>query len=75
MEKITQNYSALTPAYGRDYKNKKEVTEAFLSGKDFTLNHFSGASILCSVRDFAPGVVVNLRYKKLTSVSPTKVPN
>lgn len=61
---ITQNYIQLQPAYGKDYKNKAEVEKAFREGKDFE----GGYEIdfkLCSIRDFAPKVKVELRYTKL----------
>jgi hypothetical protein len=32
----------LTPAYGRDYKSKKELLADLNSGKDFVLNSFDG---------------------------------
>lgn len=70
---ITENYSTVIPAYGRDYKSKAEVAADFFAGKDFQLQTpFS--SDYCSIRDFAPGVTVNLRYKRLTMVYPVKVP-
>jgi len=31
----------LTPAYGRDYKSRKEVVEAWEQGKDFIINDYS----------------------------------
>jgi len=30
----------LTPAYGRDYKNKQQVTEAWQDGYDFIVNQW-----------------------------------
>ena len=69
---ITQNYQVLTPAFGRDYKNKKEIEADFRAGKDFILNAYNGSG-LCSIRDFAKGVTVNLRYKKLQNVAVVKI--
>ena len=61
-------YTTVTPAYGADYKNQKEVKEAWDAGKDFrdarTLQY-------CSKRDFeneGPDVHVSVRYSKLTKV-------
>jgi hypothetical protein len=31
----------LTPAYGRDYKNRREVLAAYVAGKDFIVNDVS----------------------------------
>ncbi len=62
-------YFELSPAYGRDYKNKAEVIAAFKSGKDFGGDYQLGFQ-LCSIRDleqFKP-YTANLRYKKLTQV-------
>lgn len=57
----------LTPAYGRDYKSKKEALEAFYQGKDFILNDFSSPydGKPCSIRDFNKGAQVLLRYGNL----------
>jgi hypothetical protein len=69
--KITENYRSLAPAYGRDFKSAKDAKDSFLSGKDW-IDAQSGS--YCSVSDFASGVTVNLRYKKLRSVAVVKVP-
>ena len=53
----------LTPAYGRDYKTKKEVIKDFRAGKDFKFNHFNG-SVYCSIRDGVVGEMVKLCYDK-----------
>jgi len=70
-KKITQNYLSLAPAYGRDYRSAKDAKESFLAGKNW-IDAQSGS--YCSVDDFAGGVTVNLRYKKLRSVAVVKVP-
>lgn len=70
---ITQDYQVLTPAYGRDYKNQRAVKQDFLDGQDFVLNSPMGVTY-CSIRDFAPNVLVNLRYRKLTQVTSVRVP-
>lgn len=62
---ITQGV-VLLPAYGRDYGNAAKAQEAFEQGKDWQLA-FSGQ--YCSIRDFASGVSVELRYaRKMKSV-------
>jgi len=71
--KITENYQTVIPAYGRDYKNKAEVAADFKNGKDFQLQSLRYGRGYCSIRDFAPGVVVNVRYARLTKVLPIKV--
>lgn len=69
---ITENYQTVVPAYGRDYKSKAEVLTDWKAGKDFQLQT-PFESGYCSIRDFAPGVTVNIRYKKLSMVLPVKV--
>lgn len=68
---ITTNFLELTPAYGRDYKNKAAVEADFRAGKDVHIPAMNNT--LCSIADFAPGVTVNLRYNKNRSVLPVKV--
>lgn len=69
---ITQNYTTITPAYGRDYKSAKAAKEDFLiNRKDFILQP---QEQYCSISDFAPGVTVNIRYKRMTQVAVVKVP-
>lgn len=63
-------YETLTPAYGRDYKSAKDVERDFRDGKDFVLEP---QGCYTSIRDFAKGHTVNLRYKKLTAIKPVKV--
>ncbi len=74
MNKITENYLELAPAYGRDYKSAALVTTDFLNGKDFKMMSVGHGDGYCSVRDFAPGVKVNLRYKRLASVAVVEIP-
>lgn len=50
-----------TPAYGRVYNSVKEVTEAFESGKDFTLQP---SGLYFSIRDMKPGEGLTIRYGK-----------
>ena len=63
---ITEDYRVLTPAYSRDYKNKNEVEKDFRDGKDF-IDAITGR--YCSIRDFQKGVIVNIRYWKLTKIT------
>lgn len=73
MSMITQNWMELVPAYGRDYKTQKDVKVAFLSGKDFN-GDYTIKFQLCSIRNFAPGTKVLLRYKKHTRGCTFTVP-
>lgn len=66
---ITQDYKVVSPAYGRDYKSKKEVEADFFGGKDFVMESIDcQPGCYCSMRDFAPGTKVEVRYAKMTKV-------
>ena len=62
----------LTPAYGRDYKNKADVTAAFEAGKDFNGDYQMGFA-LCNKSDIAKGSKVVLRYRKNTALTVVTV--
>ena len=65
----------LTPAYGRDYKSKTQVTEAFNSGADFMAHPFNGPSQYTNKPDLvAMGErEVNIRYSNQRKVCVVKV--
>lgn len=70
---ITESNMTLTPAYGRDYKSAAAAKADFFAKKDFVgTNPFGSGN--CSISDFAPGVQVRIRYKKLTQVCLATVP-
>ncbi len=48
MEKLTGG--TLTPAYGRDYKNRAQIIEDLNKGLDFTMQTFNFSGY-CSIRD------------------------
>jgi len=62
----------LTPAYGRDYKNKAEVTAAFNAGKDFEGDYQLGFGLV-NKEQLPAGSTVMLRYKRNTMVTSVKV--
>lgn len=62
----------LTPAYGRDYKTKAEVTAAWNDDKDFLGDYQLGFKPV-NRRDLKPGDTVLLRYKRNTQVTSVKV--
>ena len=70
---ITQNYQTVSGAYGRDYTSGKAAEADFRAGKDFVLRSINGEGYV-SVSDFAPGVTVNIRYRRDTQVKPVKTP-
>ncbi|MCB1711517.1 MAG: hypothetical protein KDH96_03270 [Candidatus Riesia sp.] len=55
----------LTPAYGRDYKSRKEVIEDWERDKDFVLNTQQGRSILINRQAYPAGSKVTFRFCKL----------
>lgn len=57
------------PAYGRDYRSRREVETAWRAGKDFVILSFgpdSGRYV--STAELAEGEKVAVRYGKLTKV-------
>jgi hypothetical protein len=64
----TLNGATLTPAYGRDYTSGKDAIASFESGKDFSLASIFHGSGYVSVRDFAAGDRVSIRYGQLRKV-------
>lgn len=46
----------LTPAYGRDYKNRAAIVEDLNAGKDFMMNDYNQSGY-CSLRDLPDGQV------------------
>ena len=66
-------YFGLTPAYGRDYKTKAEVIEAWEAGKDFE-GDYSLKFMKVNKNDIPKPCTVMLRYKGLRSVAAVKVP-
>lgn len=66
-------FLSVIPAYGRDYKSKKELLADWNAGKDFTMCPFNGRSTYFSVRDVDSlkkegFCVLNFRYAKQTKV-------
>jgi len=67
-KRITKDYVVISPAYGRDYKSSRDAAAAFTSGVDFRMESIQFGGAYCSIRDFAPGVKVEVRYNKLQRV-------
>ncbi len=65
--------STLIPAYGRDYKSKKEVIEDFENNKDFLLQTYNGTTYINKEDIEKTGEKeVMIRYAKLTKVTVVK---
>lgn len=61
---------SLIPAYGKTYKNRSEVLNAFEQGKDFFCEGCPPLNIkpgYTSIRDFNPGDTIEFRYGKNNS--------
>lgn len=69
---ITQNYLSLTPSIYNgnhgDYKTAKDAVAAFKAGKDFMAHSLWGQGYI-SIREFAIGVTVNIRYKRMERIA------
>ena len=63
--RISQNYRSLTPAYGRDYKNRAAVKIDWKAEKDFVLQP---DGVLINRQQFAPRTWVSIRYYNLRRV-------
>jgi hypothetical protein len=62
-------WHVVSPAYGRDYKNKAEAEADFNGGKDFRGQSHLIGGMYCSVRDFKPGDKVEIRYARMTKLT------
>ena len=67
------DFLELTPAYGRDYKSAHAARADLLAGMDFVLPFALGGQY-CSVRDFAAGQRVLLRYASGTRIAIVTLP-
>lgn len=67
-------YYELSPAYGRDYKSKAEVTAAWIADKDFDGDYQLGFMKVnrTDLNQSGKPYTVNLRYRKLTMVAVVK---
>jgi hypothetical protein len=63
----------VSPAFGQDYRSKKEAMEAWHSGRDFFLEGMDGRPMgsYCSIRDFPNSTRVSIRYARKTKQTYT----
>lgn len=63
-------YLSAIPAYGRDYKSIKEVTEAYDAGKDFIIQGFGGHGQAVNKQDVEEDgtILLKIRYARLQKV-------
>ena len=66
-----KTYLTVVPAYGRDYRTKREVAEAWANGKDFRISDFFSPDDgrYVSIRDCPPNTQIHVRYDKLRKVT------
>lgn len=64
-------YVSAVPAYGRDYKSKKEVQEAWDAGQDFLIQDMMSSGYV-NKDDKPADMVLNIRYKRQTMVHVIK---
>tara|TARA_R110000824_G_scaffold44703_25_gene129920 strand:- start:494 stop:706 length:213 start_codon:yes stop_codon:yes gene_type:complete len=62
---------SLTPAYGRDYKSRSEVSEAWHKGQDFIINEIGNRwdGKPMNINQTAPGDSFEVRYSNLRKVA------
>lgn len=61
------NWVTLIPAYGRDYKSKKEIMLDWMSNKDFQLG--TTRQYCNRQSEWPKGTVIMVRYRKLTMIT------
>jgi hypothetical protein len=74
MTKITRDYVVISGAYGRDYKSGALAKADFLAGKDFQCESILDGGTYLSIRDFEPGLTVQVRFARMTKFVMVKVP-
>ena len=71
---MAHTYITVVPAYGRDYRSKKEVLRDWDETKDFvinTFNHPDDGRYINKIQQ-PPGSIINIRYAKMTKVCVVK---
>ena len=58
------NYHIVSPAYGRDYKNEILARRDWIAGKDFVNETIGVCGHYCSIRDFGPDDLVEIRFNR-----------
>ena len=64
-------YLSAVPAYGRDYKSKREVLADWDAGKDFLIQDMRVSGYI-NKDDKPANVILNIRYKRLTQICVVK---
>lgn len=65
------DYYVVSPAYGRDYKDKISAQRDWIAGKDFVNESIGVSGRYCSIRDFGRNDLIEIRFnhkRELTMV-------
>jgi transposase len=65
-------YMILLPAYGRDYKSKKEILKDFHDNKDFIYVNL-GRNVYINKEQIEPGTTIEFRYGRMMKLALYKV--
>jgi len=72
---LSNTFTTLTPAYGRDYKSGADAQNDFNAGKDFIFHdatsRYDGKP--CSIRDFPDGTDIKIRFNNKRSLIVFKI--
>lgn len=67
---MSNTFTTLTPAYGRDYKSASDAQADFNAGLDFIFHdvtsRYDGKP--CSIRDFPDGTDIKIRFNSMRSL-------
>lgn len=66
----------VVPAYGRDYKTRKEVLADWEADKDFLVQNMTESGYINrsqAQQQLKPGDTINIRYKGLREILPIKI--
>lgn len=61
---MTMNYYVVSPAYGRDYKDKILAQRDWIAGRDFVNETIGIGGHYCSIRDFDHNDLVEIRFNR-----------
>lgn len=65
-------YLTVSPAYGRDYRSKKEVQAAWDAGQDFIVQDIMSGGYVSKNDSLPEGTVVMARYARMTKIAEIK---
>lgn len=67
---MSNTFTTLTPAYGRDYKSASDAQTDFNAGLDFIFHDVTSPydGKPCSIRDFPDGTDIKIRFNSMRSL-------